>query len=76
MGKNDEIMRYGGDVSFWNSKGSDEAIRELIKIEMGAHPDLVGGDIDMLSIGTGGVHWIEHGRECPEIEPAKKSFHK
>jgi hypothetical protein len=73
MGMNDEIMQYGGDVNFWNSNGSDEAIRKLIQIEMAAHPDFVGGDIDMLSISTGGARWIEHGRECPEVKPITSS---
>jgi hypothetical protein len=69
MGKNEEVLKYKGDEGFWSSNTLEEAISKLLRKEMTAHPDLVGGKIHILYIMANGAHWIEHGRECPEIKP-------
>jgi hypothetical protein len=72
MGANDKIEQYGPDTRFWDSNGSDEAIRKLIAMEVAAHPDLVGGPINMISISSSEIKWIQHSHECPDIKPILK----
>lgn len=66
-GHHEEIIKYRSDAPFWLKHGNVDGIITLIKI-MEAASEEVGGPIDIIRITKKGAEWIQHKKECPDVQ--------
>jgi len=72
IGRRDRILRNGKlDPDFVARPLDEEAARHLVELEAAAHPQYVGGPIDVLLLNSMGPHWmLVEGGTCSAEEIA------
>jgi hypothetical protein len=68
LGAHDAIDRFRGENPDSYAVGLVKAVRQLVQLEIDDRPDSVGPPIDVLRITKDGPEWIEHKKECPNIQ--------
>jgi ATP-dependent protease HslVU (ClpYQ) peptidase subunit len=71
LGMQDAIHSLMKKKDFFSDFDEVRNINEWITAEAQAEPTMVGGPIDILKISPKKVEWIQHQRQCPEIEEGK-----
>lgn len=62
-GANTAILDYVARHPDWKQLGSIEAAQYLIKLEVGARPNIVGLPISVVTVdGTGSIRWVQKGK--------------
>ncbi|MGZ3371938.1 MAG: hypothetical protein ACXU9Z_01435 [Gemmatimonadaceae bacterium] len=68
LGLHDHIDKSGSKTG-----PMEDVLRSLIQLEIDAHPDMVGGPIDVLQIDPKGSYWLLGGHFCSFYAERKSS---
>lgn len=76
LGVNQHIRAYIRSNPQWELAGAAASARELVELEIAAHPDLAGPPVSVIQIGRDGhVHWLDKG-SCGSTNPDGQSHEK